>query len=213
MHTSRRLWAWALLPALLGTAAAGCARVAARPPEPPPERRTLERLERRALDPSEEITPGELASIPEPVPPGQAGPGQPDFGQAGPGQPGPGQPGFGPEEAAGPSSAPDVGQTPEAARSPSTGLAAGDNGGSRQVWRVQIFASEDLQLAGRKGKEAAERLQVRAHLEFEAPYYKVRLGDFATEEEAQALREQAIRTGYPGAFRTRCVADISQDRE
>jgi hypothetical protein len=106
-----------------------------------------------------------------------------------------------------------MGQAPETARSPSTGLAAGDNGGSRQVWRVQIFASEDLQLAGRKGKEAAERLQVRAHLEFEAPYYKVRLGDFATEEEAQALREQAIRAGYPGAFRTRCVADISQDRE
>lgn len=206
MRTSRRLWAWALLPALLGTA--GCARVAARPPEPPPARRTLERLEGRALDPSEEITPGELASIPEPVPPGQAGPGQPGSGQPGSGQPGPG-----PQEASGPSSAPDVGQTPEAARSPSTGLAAGDNGGSRQVWRVQIFASEDLQLAGRKGKEAAERLQVRAHLEFEAPYYKVRLGDFATEEEAQALREQAIRAGYPGAFRTRCVADISQDGE
>jgi len=133
----------------------------------------------RSPDPSEEITPEELATIPEPV-----------------------QPGAGQTQA----------QPPEAARSPSRAPAAPVSDDSSQaVWRVQVFASQDLQLADRKGKEAAERLQVRAYLVFEAPYYKVRLGDFPTEEKAQALREQAISAGYPGAFRTRCSRDITQD--
>jgi hypothetical protein len=76
---------------------------------------------------------------------------------------------------------------------------------------VQIFASPDLGLADRQAKQASARLGVPSSIEFEAPLYKVRLGEFASEEEAQALRERAVREGYPGAFRVRLTKSASND--
>lgn len=37
----------------------------------------------------------------------------------------------------------------------------------------------------------------------EGGLYKVRLGAMTTEAEAQALRDRAVRDGFPGAFRVR----------
>lgn len=77
------------------------------------------------------------------------------------------------------------------------------------VWRVQVFAAQDLALADRKAKEAEARLGVKAHIEYETPLYKVRLGDYPSEADAQALRERAIEAGYTGAFRVRCEPDTT----
>ena len=193
---------------LLAAAAAGCARLAAIPPEPPAARRSVvpagagtpavssgttvvaggsTAASAPSLppnrDPGEEITPEELATISEPVPGSQS-----VRGGAGPGTPS--------ERAQG---SPQAQSTrPESDRRQPASL-----------WRVQIFVTQDRDLADRKAKEAAERLQVKAHVEFESPNYKVRLGDYASEGEAQPLRDRAVYTGYPGAFRVRCDAHTS----
>jgi hypothetical protein len=127
------------------------------------------------LDPSEEITPEELATLPEPI----GGTGAPNASGAAPGAPG-ASPGFG---ASGDDSK---------APAPPDGL-----------WRVQVHASESREEALRVGRAAARRLGVELFLEREGSLYKARLGSFAGEREAQALRDRAIRAGYPGAFRTR----------
>jgi hypothetical protein len=195
---------------LMAAAAAGCARLAASPPEPPAARRNV--LPAGAgtpavssgatvvaggstaastpslppnRDPGEEITPEELATISEPVPGSQSVPGWAD-------------PGTPSERAQG---------------SPQAQSTWPESGKRRpaSLWRVQIFVTQDRDLADRKAKEAAERLQVKAHVEFESPNYKVRLGDYASEGEAQPLRDRALYTGYPGAFRVRCDAHTSYE--
>lgn len=198
---------WALL---LATAAAGCARLAASPPEPPAARRSVvpggagtpavsagttvaaggsTAASTPPLppnrDPGEEITPEELATISEPVPGSQSVP-------AGAGPRTPSQRAQGSPQA--------QSTRPES-----------DRRRPASLWRVQIFVTQDRDLADRKAKEAAERLQVKAHVEFESPNYKVRLGDYASEGEAQPLRDRALYTGYPGAFRVRCDAHTSYE--
>jgi len=125
-------------------------------------------------DPSEEITPEELATIPDPVPGAVAPPEAPSEGTEAPGR------GVGTPDPDSRSTAP-----------------------SEAVWRVQIFASEDLPEAERVARRAAALLGTSAAVHFDRPLYKVRLGAFATEDEAQSLRERAVRAGYPGAFRIR----------
>lgn len=115
------------------------------------------------LDPSEEIAPEELASIPEPVPAG------------------------------------DDGSEP----------ISGATGGS--IWRVQIFASPDSDQASRIGKEAAARFGEPYVVEFEGTLYKVRLGAFPREQGALALRDRAVREGFPGAFRMRSSSHVNDN--
>lgn len=71
------------------------------------------------------------------------------------------------------------------------------------VWRVQVLATPERALADRVAGEAAERLGSTARVQKEGSLYKVRLGAFATEAEAQGLRERAVEMGYPGAFRVK----------
>ena len=70
-----------------------------------------------------------------------------------------------------------------------------------QVWRVQIYASERREEAERISREASLALEAPGTVDRDGALFKVRLGRFATEAEAQALRDRAIRAGYSGAFR------------
>ena len=199
---------------LLSLAALGCARSAARPPAPsraerpaaapeaPASRQALPRAPAPApaparVAPGEVMTPEELATIPDPVP---EAPTAADSAPA-----------LGTEGRAHdvPPPADHSAKSPgEALEGPSGARTAGSS-----VWRVQIFASPDLQLADRQAKQASARFGVPASIEFEASLYKVRLGEFASEEEAQALRERAVREGYPGAFRVRQLEPTTKDAE
>jgi cell division septation protein DedD len=131
------------------------------------------------LDPSEEITPEELATIPEPVPSETA------IRQGSETEP------------QGASAAPGSGTVSNPSWSDS--VAPAPSGG---VWRVQIHASENRAEAERVGRTAAGRLGVEFVIQREGSLYKVRLGGFASEAEARTLRDRAVRAGYPGAFRT-----------
>ncbi len=140
-------------------------------------------------DPSEEITPEELASIPEPVPPATARKASP------------------PAVSSVPKASPATLEprsdslrtdTPPAAASVAPTLPRGP-----WVWRVQILATPDRALAERVAGEASERLGTLARVDTVARLHKVRLGGFATEAEAQILKWRAVEMGYPGAFRVK----------
>ncbi len=155
------------------------------------------------LDPSEAITPRELASIPDPIP---GGPGRGAIGNATQGDSGiaidvP---------AAGSSveSRAPVGGSSAESRVPA--IPPAESGDERHgVWRVQVFASPDLQQADRIAKEASSHFGVPSVIEFEGSLYKVRLGAFASEALAQTLRERAVQEGFPGAFRMRSPEPVS----
>lgn len=194
------------LVSVLLVAAWGCARTSAAPPRAPtpaPASRgsaafggavqggssaSVASSTLFALDPSEAITPRELASIPDPIPAGDpAAPSRSARPAAG-----------GPEI---PSGAPRAAPSIDAAgANPRSAPAGGGRGG---IWRVQVFASPDLAQANRIAKEASSRFGASAVIEFEDDLYKVRLGAFASEALAQSLRERAVQEGFPGAFRMR----------
>ena len=153
---------------LLG-ATTGCAHSAASPAPPVTA----------GLDPSEEITPEELSTLPEPVPANPSG-------------------GTGAERRA-PLT---VAQAAPRGDSSATRAIPGEEG---PLWRVQIFATQDRVLADRMAGEAVALLRSAAYVAFETPLYKVRLGDYRSEQEAAPLRDKAVRLGFPGAFRVRCL--------
>lgn len=67
-------------------------------------------------------------------------------------------------------------------------------------FRVQIFASSTEENAGRVASDAREVFDDRVYVEYIAPYYKVRVGDYLTHEEVEPLKDKALSLGYRGAF-------------
>ena len=196
----------------------GCGRSSATPPIPPtpapisvgsgayggvarrPAPATVTLSPPLALDPSEAITPRELASIPDPVP----GERLINAGQAATDKK------VATGEAAAAVEKATAAESEIATAGPTTvgagaradlprSAARGDE--RRGTWRVQVFASPDLEQADRIAKEVSLRFGVPSVIEFEDSLYKVRLGGFATEALAQSLRERAVAEGFPGAFR------------
>ncbi len=69
-------------------------------------------------------------------------------------------------------------------------------------WRVQIFASPNMTTAETSAREARKRFTEPVYLEYEPPYYKVRVGDFLTRAEADAMatRARAVAPDYAKAW-------------
>ncbi len=67
-------------------------------------------------------------------------------------------------------------------------------------FRVQIFASSTDKNASRVADDAQAALGENVYVEHIAPYYKVRVGDCLTREDAETLKNKALRHGYTGAF-------------
>jgi hypothetical protein len=70
-------------------------------------------------------------------------------------------------------------------------------------FRVQILATSNIETASLTEQEATDRfdkLEQNTYLLFEAPLYKVRIGDCLKRNEAEELREMALSFGYTGAF-------------
>ena len=72
----------------------------------------------------------------------------------------------------------------------------------RQVlgFRVQIFASSTEKGAQKVAQDAKSAFTEAVYVDYEVPYYKVRIGDCLTRGEARELRKRAIQLGYRGAF-------------
>jgi len=81
-------------------------------------------------------------------------------------------------------------------------------------FRVQIIATQNLEKATLLEEEAKSQFAMSGHktyLIFEAPLYKIRLGDFTTRNQADELKIQALRYGYREAFIVRTKVTISPD--
>ena len=79
-------------------------------------------------------------------------------------------------------------------------------------FRVQIIATQDLEKATLLEEEAKSQFAMSGHktyLVFEAPLYKIRLGDFTSRDQADELKIQALRYGYREAFIVRTKVTIS----
>lgn len=78
-------------------------------------------------------------------------------------------------------------------------------------FRVQLFASGVKETADFARRTAAERLGVAVYVELVEAVYKVRAGDCATREEAEALRAKCQSSYYKDAWivPTRVLASSS----
>ncbi len=78
-------------------------------------------------------------------------------------------------------------------------------------FRIQVFAGRDIQaatMAETKAKEDFEKKGLKVYLIFEAPFYKVRVGDFTDRNEAENARDLAKRLGYKSAFVARSKVKV-----
>jgi hypothetical protein len=83
--------------------------------------------------------------------------------------------------------------------------------GVSQGYRVQIFLSDNLREAAQVLAEARGKFEEEVYLEYDAPYYKVRVGDCKTELEGQDLLKAAHRRGYRDAWLVRTVISESEE--
>jgi len=70
-------------------------------------------------------------------------------------------------------------------------------------YRIQLLSTKSLEAATESKQiamEQFEELGVNFYLEFDSPYYKVRMGDYLTREEAERDREIVRSRGYPKAW-------------
>ena len=67
--------------------------------------------------------------------------------------------------------------------------------------RVQLASFEDESNAREARKDALFKFQQKVYLIFDSGLWKLRIGDCKTPEEADALRDLAVRRGYPGAYK------------
>lgn len=67
-------------------------------------------------------------------------------------------------------------------------------------FRVQIFASSTEKNASKVADDARTTLDENVYVDHIVPYYKVRIGDCLTREDAEFLKDKALRQGYTGAF-------------
>jgi hypothetical protein len=80
-----------------------------------------------------------------------------------------------------------------------------------QGYRVQIFVSSNLESAQRIVAEAETIFPQEVYLQYDAPYYKVRIGNCLTRREGDLLQENAIRRGYRDAWVVRSLVYPPQE--
>lgn len=67
-------------------------------------------------------------------------------------------------------------------------------------FRVQIFATDLESEARTVEQEALIKFREGVYLVFDAPNYKIRIGDCLTRPEANELRDKAVKLGYHDAW-------------
>ncbi len=81
-------------------------------------------------------------------------------------------------------------------------------------FRVQIFAGRSVETATMtKTKAEADfaPLGQKVYFIFEAPFYRIRVGDFTDRTQAEKLREQARKIGYREAFIVRSKVRVPEN--
>ncbi|MBN1894295.1 SPOR domain-containing protein [bacterium] len=81
---------------------------------------------------------------------------------------------------------------------------------TRQVtgFRVQLLSVSDMDRAQEEKKKALFKFNERVYVEFESPLWKLRVGDFRTRKEADALRQKAVGLGYPDTWIVQTLVNV-----
>jgi hypothetical protein len=80
-------------------------------------------------------------------------------------------------------------------------------------FRVQIFATKDIETASLFELEASERfshLDHKIYLIFETPLYKIRVGDCKDRSQAEELRDLATQYGYRESFIVKSKVQVQE---
>jgi cell division protein FtsN len=72
--------------------------------------------------------------------------------------------------------------------------------GEGAVYRVQIGVFEDQKAAEARAAEARAKVSGNVYVEFEPPFYRVRVGDFKTRKDAESYVKILQNDGFRGAF-------------
>jgi hypothetical protein len=83
---------------------------------------------------------------------------------------------------------------------PNNGTTTTPTGATVPGYRVQIFASSTNEGAEKIASEARFKFTERVYVEYDAPYYKVRVGDYKNRSDAEILKQKAINVGYSDAW-------------
>lgn len=67
-------------------------------------------------------------------------------------------------------------------------------------FRVQVFATQDRGKADILQKELALKFKENIYIIFEAPNYKLRIGDFLDRDKAEMLRKELADSSYPSSW-------------
>jgi hypothetical protein len=70
----------------------------------------------------------------------------------------------------------------------------------RNVFRVQVGIFEEQKSAERRAEEARAKVNSPVYVEFEPPFYRVRVGDFKTKKEAEEYVKILQDYGFRGSF-------------
>ena len=77
-------------------------------------------------------------------------------------------------------------------------------------FRVQVFATQDRNKADELQEQLTLKFNEKNYIIFEAPNYKLRIGDFLDRDEAEKLRMKLVVNNFPSSWivRTRILPDL-----
>lgn len=85
--------------------------------------------------------------------------------------------------------------------------------GLLEVYRIQLFTSNTYGPGAREADVAREVFDREVRLDYEVPYYKVRIGDFVNREDAEAYLPAAIEAGYSNAWVVKVTINVQNVEE
>lgn len=81
-------------------------------------------------------------------------------------------------------------------------------------FRVQVITTNKRNEAyDAKARVMQSYPEYRSYIDFQAPYFKVRIGDFKTREEATELRDRLSNLFTGGVFVVPAIINVSLDKE
>ena len=77
-----------------------------------------------------------------------------------------------------------------------------------RVYRIQLFTSKEYGPAIREKNIAIEVFDKPVTMDYEVPYYKIRVGNFSTRDEAEEYLPAAREVGYQTAWVVRAYVNV-----
>lgn len=77
-----------------------------------------------------------------------------------------------------------------------------------RVYRIQLFTAKEYGPAVREKNVAVEVFDKPVTMDYEVPYYKIRVGNFSTRDEAEEYLPAAREAGYKTAWVVRAYVNV-----